>query len=754
MSKPVVVKFIGDPKQLHKTIDDTKGRFGGMKTHIAGIFAGLGVGALLIGGLKSVIGAAKETQAVTRETETRIKEMGASSWITSGQIGDLATAISNKTGKDDEAIQSGANMLLTFGKIRNEVGKGNDIFNQATAVATDMAAKFGGDASQNAIRLGKALNDPVKGMTALSKIGVSFDPVQQKTIKNFVAQGNILGAQKVILAEVGKQTAGAAAASTTGWDKFLVKLGNIQESIGLKLLPVMDKLAVVFGKSIDFVGRHGKAFAILAGIIATVIAFTITMSAVTKVFTAVQNAAKVATAAWAIAQKALNLVMALNPIGLVIVAIVGLIAVIVLAYRHSETFRRIVQAAFRAVTGAAQATWRWLKSNWPLLLAVLTGPIGIAVLIIIRNWDRLKAAAGAAFRAVVTAASAAWRWIRANWPLLLAVLTGPIGIAARVISGHWAKIKSTAVAAFNGLIAFIRETPGRIVAIYAKAGTWLYGRGRDILNGLFNGIKSVWSTVVGWFQGFPKKILSALGIKSPPDWAISAGKHIMNGILKGLSHNATNVSGFFKGLAGNITGPLSSVWSAIFGSGGGLGIGANIAGLAGKSGVIALAKKMVESAWGAGQWPAFNALEMGEAGWNVYARNAASGAFGLPQALPPGKLPNAAFSSNMITAAAAQLQWMIGYIKSVYGTPVNAYRKWLGRSPHWYAKGLNAVFGTPTLIGVGESGPEQVTVTPIGQGQKRPSETRNFTVNVYAQTNADPHKIAREVVWGMKFSGR
>jgi SLT domain-containing protein len=74
---------------------------------------------------------------------------------------------------------------------------------------------------------------------------------------------------------------------------------------------------------------------------------------------------------------------------------------------------------------------------------------------------------------------------------------------------------------------------------------------------------------------------------------------------------------------------------------------------------------------------------MGESGWNNFARNPSSGAFGIPQALPPGKMGAAAAGGN----AAAQIAWGLSYIKSVYGSPANAYAKWLARSPHWYDTG-------------------------------------------------------------------
>jgi hypothetical protein len=114
--------------------------------------------------------------------------------------------------------------------------------------------------------------------------------------------------------------------------------------------------------------------------------------------------------------------------------------------------------------------------------------------------------------------------------------------------------------------------------------------------------------------------------------------------------------------------------------------------------------------WGSNQLPPLVALWNGESGWNPRARNPSSGAFGIPQALPPSKMGALAASGN----AAAQIRWGEGYIHSVYGDPANAYGTWLSRSPHWYGSGLQGgIFTRPTLIGVGERGPERVSVTPM-----------------------------------------
>jgi hypothetical protein len=100
----------------------------------------------------------------------------------------------------------------------------------------------------------------------------------------------------------------------------------------------------------------------------------------------------------------------------------------------------------------------------------------------------------------------------------------------------------------------------------------------------------------------------------------------------------------------------------------------------------ALARRMFP--WAANQWPAFDTLEMHEAGYNRFARNASSGAYGIPQALPPTKMPFAAQAAGG-SHAGPQLSWMYAYIKSVYGTPGNAWAKYYQHpgGVGWYAKG-------------------------------------------------------------------
>lgn len=237
----------GDARRSGKRMGDgmAAGVQGSMKGAVAGVgkmFAGL-AGAMAVGDFfKGAIGEAREGQKVAALTESVIKSTGGAAKVTADQVAQLSGAISNKTGIDDEAIQSGANLLLTFKNIKNEAGTGNDIFSQTTSIMTDMATAMGQEPKAAAIQLGKALNDPIKGVAALGRVGVTFTEQQKNQIKTLVASGKTMDAQKLILTELKSEFGGAAEAQATAGDKAAVAWGNFQEEVGTLLLPLLDKL--------------------------------------------------------------------------------------------------------------------------------------------------------------------------------------------------------------------------------------------------------------------------------------------------------------------------------------------------------------------------------------------------------------------------------------------------------------------------------------------------------------------------------
>lgn len=224
-----------------KTVSErTSGAFAGVGGKIAGAFAVVGVGSLFKGFISDAANAQREA-ALTAQV---IKTTGGAAGVTAGQVDKLSNSLALQTGIDDDTITRGQRLLLTFTGIRNEVGKGNDVFTQATKISADLSASLGQDMQSSVIQVGKALNDPIKGVTALQRVGVSFTASQKKQIKTLQESGNTLGAQKLILGELQKEFGGAAAAGATSGQKISVAFHQIGQTIGTALLPVVDKVAV------------------------------------------------------------------------------------------------------------------------------------------------------------------------------------------------------------------------------------------------------------------------------------------------------------------------------------------------------------------------------------------------------------------------------------------------------------------------------------------------------------------------------
>lgn len=199
---------------------DTKGLrrldTAGAKLRAFGKIAAVAAGAAAFGGLVKTldVGVKKfiEQDKAIRQTNARLKSTGGIANVTADNMVKLSDAIADKTGIDDDAIHSMGNMLLTFTNIRNEVGANNDIFDQAVQITTDLSVAFEKDLTTSAIMVGKALNDPVKGVTALGRAGVQFTEQQKEQIKALVESGKTMQAQKLILRELETQVGGSAEA--------------------------------------------------------------------------------------------------------------------------------------------------------------------------------------------------------------------------------------------------------------------------------------------------------------------------------------------------------------------------------------------------------------------------------------------------------------------------------------------------------------------------------------------------------------
>jgi hypothetical protein len=288
--------LIGAQQRVRKATDDAEKSTTKAKRSWSGAATAAAVAGVAVIGLgKSFVQAASDQQKANAQTAAVIKSTGGAAHVTAQQIGDLTGSLAKQTGIQDDTIQSGANMLLTFTNIRNEVGKGNDIFNQATKVVTDMSVALGQDMPQSAIQLGKALNDPIKGVTALQRVGVTFTQQQKDQIKVLVETGRTMDAQKIILAELNKEFGGSAAAQATAAGKMSAAWDNFKEAAGNALLPILDKVFTALSGLLDVFSQYSD---VLVPAALAVGGFGIAVWLVNK-----------ATDAWAASTKALTTVI-------------------------------------------------------------------------------------------------------------------------------------------------------------------------------------------------------------------------------------------------------------------------------------------------------------------------------------------------------------------------------------------------------------------------------------------------------------
>lgn len=249
--KPIIIPIGVDTKGLQRGLTGARGqlaRFGKIAAFAAGAAAFGGLVKTIDIGVKKFV----EQDKAIRQTNARLESTGGIANVTAEGIVALSDAIANKTGIDDDAIHAMGNMLLTFTNIRNEVGRNNDIFDQAVQITTDLSVAFEKDLQTSAIMVGKALNDPVKGVTALGRAGVQFTEQQKEQIKTLVESGRTLDAQKMILRELETQVGGSAEAFGETLPGQLSKARQAFDEVALE---IANKLVPRFIDGVNAVRR-------------------------------------------------------------------------------------------------------------------------------------------------------------------------------------------------------------------------------------------------------------------------------------------------------------------------------------------------------------------------------------------------------------------------------------------------------------------------------------------------------------------
>lgn len=214
------------------------GMFDGLKT-AAGAVAGVVIGITV---MKKVITATTDEildeEAALAQLSAVLKSTGGAAGLSKTELTDMAQAMAELSTYSNEAVLEAENMLLTFTNV------GEDVFPEATQVILDTATAMGTDLTSEAQRLGKALNDPVTGLDALTEVGVTFTDEQKEVIKSLAETGDTAGAQKVILDELAKEFGGSAAAFADSFAGIKAEMedskSEVLEAFGQSFKPMAE----------------------------------------------------------------------------------------------------------------------------------------------------------------------------------------------------------------------------------------------------------------------------------------------------------------------------------------------------------------------------------------------------------------------------------------------------------------------------------------------------------------------------------
>lgn len=441
---------------------------------------------------------------------------------------------------------------------------------------TAMEGSLGGAA----LASGKTFSGAMKNVgAALGRLGASLiGPVFQKLpgiLDGIIGKLDSLGP---IATQVG---ALIGAGFSVVWPIIERVVNAIMDGLAPALQSSINVITAVVGWMVRWKDVLGP---LAAGILAGVVAY--------KAYIAVTRIGAVVTKALAIAQGLLNAVLALNPIGLIVAAIVAFVAVLVVAWKNSETFRNVVLGAWEAVKAGALALWAVIKGAWEAIVAAVRPVIDWFV----SNVGPLLASVWAGVKAGVTGIwsvmQVVWEGIRAVVQAVLDWFVGPlvkglgvvwtviktgVKVLAAVLGAYWTVIRTVASVAWTAISTVIKtvwtvirtviETALKVVKglidFYVKA--WVTA---------FNVVRNVIAFVVGVFTAVRDRISQWLGaaasvVSSKVSALVTSFGSILRGVVGKTVDIFTSVrdtiSRWISTIAGNVRSKVTSIVSA-FGS--------------------------------------------------------------------------------------------------------------------------------------------------------------------------------------------
>jgi hypothetical protein len=411
MARTISVEIIGDADQLKRAFGqaETAGQRFGRGIDKAGKAAAIGLAAIGFGAAKAVNSASDLNETVSK---TQVV-FGGSAAAMLKWSDTTATALG--TSKKN-ALDGASAFGLLFTQIGVGTGKAADMSKKLVTLAADIGSF--NNASQPEVQ--EAMLSAFRGeYDALQRFVPSINAARvqteamrisgKKNAKQLTDSEKAQAVYNLTFAQTAKAQGDFKRTSTEAANQqkiMAARTEDLSAKLGGALLPAWKRIQEVLISVTDIASRHTGVVKILAGVAVGLGATLLVAAGAWKVYSAAQAIALVFTNATNAALIAQRVLIATSIVGALILLGVAL----VVAYKKCETFRNIVNAAFNAVKVVVSTVTNFIRDHWLLVLAVMTGGIGPAVVKIIQNWDKIKDAVSR----VATAVVRTWNWLKST----------------------------------------------------------------------------------------------------------------------------------------------------------------------------------------------------------------------------------------------------------------------------------------------------------------------------------------------------
>lgn len=511
-------------------------------------------------GAQAVKGAKDQAQAMA-QVEAALTSMGNVSGKTSAELAKTADALEMKSLVDADVILTKVTAnLLTFGNVAGQV------FDRAQQAALDMAQRMGSDPQAAAIMLGKALNDPIKGITALTRVGVQFTDAQKKQIKAFQDGGQAAKAQGIILDEVERQFAGAAeaAANTEPLRKAEVAWNQAMDKIGEAILPLIPKISAAIEQvaaAFTNLSPSAQSFILVAAGIVTALGPVIFIlgnivklaAPMAAAFTTISAAAAASGAAAGGASAGFAALTAAAAPWLAVAAAVA--AVGYLIYENWDKIAPVLAQVWEALSSALGPPLQKIISTISTMLTELwNGPLG--------EW------LGTVVSQLGTLAGA---FLRTFGPVLIAILQAAFTVIGNLLE-TLLEVGRAVGALFSGDLDSAFQHFGRAInalfmGLPSKIIGWMAQLVTGVRSWLVDKLNAVWDWVIGKVQAvgqaFYRLYDAVVGHSYIPDMVDQIGVHMRRldkEMVEPAKKNASKAEEAFRQLKQNVAGILADLF--------------------------------------------------------------------------------------------------------------------------------------------------------------------------------------------------